>query len=337
VSVCYAGEGNLSDRQVLIQVGRPGPNARVYLPAITDEEFDAQRGPVEDWAESLGGATVVPLEVAVDDAEARRVDGRMQNPTVIQGVKVGSNILRDTPRLRCWTSSRSRPAASTTTYSFSHRTGMTDLSFVGDFPRPMSRDPIDAVDRFDSSPYSSVPHALITERGMEFGGWTPAPAGWLVESAEPLTDDQLVAARDVAAQVGQTVESRDAQSGLQTPRTAATGIGIALAILAMTVGLIRAVTAGEVRTLTAVGAGSRTRRGVSAATPPVLAVVAVVLGTGSAYAAVIAGYTPDTERLHIVPVDELLIIAIEFPAAAIVASWLLAGRQPRHLGRRLTE
>jgi cytochrome bd-type quinol oxidase subunit 1 len=56
-----------------------------------------------------------------------------------------------------------------------------------------------------------------------------------------------------------------------------------------------------------------------------------------AYAAVIAGYTPETDRLSNVPFAHLATVAVGFPLVATTAGWLLAGRQPRHIARQLTE
>ena len=143
----------------------------------------------------------------------------------------------------------------------------------------------------------------------------------------------------MAAANGLSVERRDTQAALSNVKSAAMGIGVAvaLAILAMTVGLIRAEAAGDVRTLTAVGASSRTRRRVTAATAATLAVLAVMLGMAVAYAAVVAGYTPAIDRLGNVPFTELITIAVGFPLIAAAAGWALAGRQPRLIARPLTE
>jgi putative ABC transport system permease protein len=345
-----AAEGNLSDRQVLVHIGpfgREVPHigaAPLYVPEVTVAELTALRRSVEAWAATLTDATIVPLEVAVDPTLSERVDGRVQHPTVVLGIPVDENTYRDvglmyvaTPELLDYLSIE--PATvdpQTTTLT----TEPGDVYFVGDATASTVRDgAIEDVQRIDAPRYSSVPHALITTRGVEYGEWTPAPAGWIIESSSPISDDQLSAARQMAAASGLAVESRDTQAGLATLQSAAAavGIGLALAILAMTVGLIRAEAAGDVRTLTAVGASSRTRRGVAAATAGALAVLAAVLGTVVAYVAVIAGYTPETDRLSNVPVAHLVAVAVGFPLVATAAAWILAGSQPRHVARQLTE
>jgi putative ABC transport system permease protein len=339
-----AAEGNLSDHQVLVHLGDPGHGAPPYMPEVSSAEFTTLRESVEAWAANLTDATIVPLEVAIDPTLSERVDGRVNHPTVILGIPIDENTWRDaglmyvaTPELLDYLSIDPASIDPQTTLL---TTQPGDVYFVGNVTNSTVRDgAIEDVQRIDAPRYSSVPDALITARGVEYGDWTPAPAGWLIESSSPISDEQLSAAREMAAASGLTVESRDTQAGLATLQSAAAvvGIAVALAILAMTVGLIRAEAAGDVRTLTAVGASSRTRRGVAAATAGALAILSAVLGTIVAYVAVIAGYTPETDRLSNVPVAHLVTVAVGFPLVATAAGWLLAGRQPRHLGRQQTE
>ena len=61
------------------------------------------------------------------------------------------------------------------------------------------------------------------------------------------------------------------------------GLLIALGVLAMTVGLIRAETSGELRVLTAAGASRRTRRALTSITAGTLGLVGGVLGIVTAY------------------------------------------------------
>lgn len=339
-----AAEGNLSDRQVLVHIGDPGPETPLFVPELSSPEHAATRRSLEAWAATLTDAAIVPLDVAIDPTLTERNDGRVQHPTVILGIRISENTSRDaglayvaTPVLLDYLGIEAESIADDTILLTAepgpvHLTGnVSNMVF--------RRNPVPAVEHVERPPYSSVPQALITDHGVEAGGWTVAPAGWLVESSRPISDAQLAAAQEMAAASGLTIESRDAQSGLSTLRSAATAVGIAvaLAILAMTVGLIRAEASGDVRTLTAAGASSRTRRCVTATTAGALALLAAVLGTTVAYAAVFAGYTPETAELANVPVTQLLIIAVGFPLVATATSYLFAGRQPRHIARQLTE
>jgi putative ABC transport system permease protein len=119
----------------------------------------------------------------------------------------------------------------------------------------------------------------------------------------------------------------------------ATGAGalLALAILAMTVGLIRSESAGDLRTLTATGATSRTRRTLTATTAGALAFLGALLGVVGAYVVLSATYYDDLGYLSHVPVMYLVLAVIGVPLAATAAGWLLAGREPRAIARTVIE
>jgi putative ABC transport system permease protein len=183
--------------------------------------------------------------------------------------------------------------------------------------------------------HTSVPQAFITTAGMNRLGLKPLTVGWLIESAKPLTNAQLSTARDAAARAGLTVEARDTQRGLGTTRTAATiaGMLLALAILAMTVGLIRSEAGRDLRTLTATGATSNTRRMITAVTAGALALLGVVLGALAAYLALIAGYLHDLDPLKHVPLTHLMVMVLGLPLLATAAGWLVSGREPAAVAR----
>jgi putative ABC transport system permease protein len=158
----------------------------------------------------------------------------------------------------------------------------------------------------------------------------------MIESARPLQAAQIAAARDVAATAGLVIESRNTQASLATIRTVATAAGalIALGVLAMAVGLIRAEAAGDVRTLTAIGAGSMTRRTLTGTTAGTLALLGALLGSGAAYLALAAAHRSDIGVLSQVPVLDLAITIVGVPVAAALAGWILAGRKPPSLTRQ---
>jgi putative ABC transport system permease protein len=171
---------------------------------------------------------------------------------------------------------------------------------------------------------------------MREHGWVAARAGWLVESPTALTSKQIDVARAAAAAAGLVVEVRDSQDSLATLRIVATALGamLALAIVAMTIGLIRGESASELRTLTATGAAPRTRRNLTASTAGALALLGVVLGTTGAYIALLAGYHAELDKLNQPPLANLLALAIGLPLVAATAGWLLAGREPRAFARQ---
>ena len=136
--------------------------------------------------------------------------------------------------------------------------------------------------------YTSLPVALISPEGLAAHGWQASPSGrWLLQEQHPITAAELSQARLVAARYGLTVEHRNHPATLANLRRGAVVVGmlVALGILAMTVGLIRAESAGEVRTLTATGATSSTRRAITATTAGSLAALGALLGIAGAYLA----------------------------------------------------
>jgi putative ABC transport system permease protein len=122
-------------------------------------------------------------------------------------------------------------------------------------------------------------------------------------------------------------------------RAIATAVGaiLALAILAMTVGLIRSESAADLRTLTATGATSGTRRTLTATTAGALALLGAILGVAGAYVVLLATYRDDPGYLSGVPVAYLALAVVGVPLAAAAAGWLLAGREPPAIARTVIE
>jgi putative ABC transport system permease protein len=190
---------------------------------------------------------------------------------------------------------------------------------------------------------TSEPNSVITEHAVHQLGLTPVPSGWLIQAPHPLTAAQINGARLTAAGAGLNVETRSSIPTSAEIINWATvfGILLALGILAMSVGLIRAEAASDLRTLAATGASGRTRRNVTAATAGALALTGAVLGTAAAYVAAIAWFRSSQLQslaaLTTFPVTNLLVILVGLPLAAAVGGWLLAGRQPRALAQQPLE
>jgi putative ABC transport system permease protein len=167
----------------------------------------------------------------------------------------------------------------------------------------------------------------------------PARASWIVESPSPLTREQVDAARRAAADAGLAVVARSTNDDLAALRTGATLVGglLAVAIIAVAVGLIRSEARREVRTLTATGASGRTRRALSATTAAGLAVPGILLALTGAYLALVASYHADLGRLAPIPLGQLVPLAIGTPLAAAAGGWLVAGREPRTFARQELE
>jgi putative ABC transport system permease protein len=339
-----ASQGNLSDRQLLFRIAGPD-TGDLSVPERSPAELDRLAATVGRAADRLD-ASVVPLEVAIDPTTEDRLDLQVLHPYAGLGRRVGPNTLRMTGDVYVATPALLRhlgvqPAAvDPGTYLLTSQRvpaylvgDLKSLSFRGE---PV---PAGSVQHVDLPAYSSSPRALLTPAGVRAARLEAAPGGWLVTAGRRLTGAQVSEARRDAAAAGLRVEARDQQRGLASLRAAASAAGVllALGILALAVGLIRGEARGELRILAATGAGGATRRTITAATAGGLAVAAVMVGTVTAYVALVAGYWPDTGRLADVPVAELAAIAVGLPLAAAAAGWLLAGREPPGLGRPAAE
>ena len=330
-----AGEGNLSDRQLLFRIGDAEPLVREPTPA----ELERLGSEVDRFAASLDHAAVVDLQVAVNPADREGRNGQILRPAVVLGRRVGETTLRDVGVLYVATPELlARLGLDPATVDphadvLSGQTG--DLRFANQ----SGPDPPPSIQPIQADAYTSAPTSLLTGDGLRRHGWQPRPAGWLVEARAPLTGAQVARARQVAADAGMTVEARDHQTQLTAIRSGATAAGLllALGILAMTVGLLRGEAAGDLRTLSATGATSGTRRTLTAATGGALALLGVLLGAAGAYLALLAGYHDDLGALGRVPVAHLAITIIGLPLTAAAVGWLLAGREPSTLAQQPLE
>jgi len=190
---------------------------------------------------------------------------------------------------------------------------------------------------------TSAPNTVITEHAIHTLGLNTAVQGWLIQAPHNPTAAQITNARLTAGAAGMRIETKSSTPSSAEILDYATAFGIALAlgILAMSVGLIRSETARDLRTLTATGAGSLTRRELTAATAFALALAGAVLGTVAAYVAAI-GYAWDNpldglSELSAVPTQNLLFILVGMPVVAAVIGWLLAGREPAVISRQPLE
>ena len=325
-----ANAGNLPDNQMLIWIGPPGGNQTIPIRAPDQRRVLAAA--VQRIAGALSGAAVVPLDMPVNPASKPQPGG--QQPVVSlnapAGQAAGRNAVYHSVALYVATPAVLRllginPATIDPSASILTLPGgpdvLTTITTITDATH---------VQRIHVRDYGSEPTSLITVTGLRREHWTQIPCGWMVESARPLQPAQIAAARDVAARAGLVIETRNTQASLATIRTVATAAGalIALGVLAMAVGLIRAEAAGDMRILTAVGAASTTRRTLTATTAGTLALLGALLGSGAAYLALAAAHRSNISVLSQVPVLDLAITMAGVPATAAVAGWLLAGRRP---------
>lgn len=333
-----AAEGNLSNRQLLI---RTVPREAPFVPKWTPAGLAAAEDGVDQIAAALDDPTVLALDVAMDPS-TEPVRGERQVVTLAAEISGGSVdvalVYVATPELLGHLGldrSKLRPGTElvTTETGRVSYAGARDPR-TGRFP-PLPTTNVEVID----GRFTSLPAALITPEALRQRGWVAAPAGWLLEASEPLTGDERTAARDVAATAGLTIEARHEQGGLAQLRTAATLVGVllALAVLSMTTGLLRIEAGSQLRTLTANGATSRTRRALMAATPGGLCLLGVALGTGGAYAGLTAGALVDVGTLTPVLVLHLGVLVVGLPGVAAAAAWLVGGREPIAIARQAIE
>ncbi|MGA8296323.1 MAG: FtsX-like permease family protein, partial [Acidimicrobiales bacterium] len=138
---------------------------------------------------------------------------------------------------------------------------------------------------------TSAPNTVFTEHAIRSLHLQTSLAGWFIVTNHPPTAAQIRNARSIAAEVsGMSIETKSsAPPGSEVVDLATVfGIALALAILAMSIGLIRSETSGDLRTLAATGASGWTRRTIAAATAGALGFFGAVLGTFGAYLGLVA-------------------------------------------------
>jgi putative ABC transport system permease protein len=180
-------------------------------------------------------------------------------------------------------------------------------------------------------PGTSAPNTVIMPSAVKALHMVIVPEGYLIQAPSALTAVQINAARQAALSVNSTVETKSGQLSLGQISNAATigGLLLALGVLAMTVGLIRSETARDLRTLTAAGAGARTRRALTGVTAGVLGLLGGVLGTITAFLASFAwAHSSLVQTFGNVPWSDVGLLVIGLPLIAAAVGWLLGGRAP---------
>jgi putative ABC transport system permease protein len=334
-------EGNMSGRQLVVwAANRPTPDPFAKQagapPDATQATLDAEAAHI---GTTIGSASVTPLDIALG-AAPMAASGR--DAPITEARPIGAHSFRylsqpyvATPSLLARLGIDPSTIADGTELLTS-RQGPTMLL---DVTTRLDTAATTTTQHVDVPEYTSAPSSLITESALQRHGWRTARAGWLIESSTPLTATQIRAARAAAASAGLAIETRDQQGALGSIRRVATAAGalLALAIVAMTMGLLRGESTRDLQTLTATGASTMTRRTITASTAGFLAVLGVVLGTAGAYAALVAGYHGELDHLLPLPVSDLALLGIGLPVVAAAAGWLLAGHEPKTFARRTLE
>jgi putative ABC transport system permease protein len=345
---------NLSDRQIRVYTGPTREPELIPIPIQTPAQLARSAARVRQLAAGLDQAAVIPLRQALQPGEPTIVTPEGDPAFVAVGLARqtgphswtrGSGVYVATPTLLRHLGID--PATVDPSADFlADPTVPTDKLKILSI-RARKEFAVTNVQRIDSreilgsgeADTGRVPSSFVTVNGLRRHGWKQIPAGWLVESSRPLTSEQIAAARDFAVEAGLAIEVQRKSTSLATPIAIATAAGafLALAILALTVGLIRSESAGDLRTLTATGATSRIRRSLTAATAGALALLGALLGVAGAYLALAATYLDDLGYLGRIPVLPLVLIVVGVPLIAAAAGWLLAGREPSAIARPAIE
>ncbi len=361
--------GNLPPNQVNVYVGQRGFGPGSAVPVLTMEQQATVQADIDGIAATLHASAAVPLQAAFNPNFPPQAPGvgpgggpGGQIVAALAHVKIQPRGEEVNPAAQLYVATPALLAhlgiaadqISPNTDIVTSLTGLGDVQiFLPDFgdgsavakpgpagpgrPNTPAAAAHPAIQNIHQLPaFTSDPNTLITTHGLEALGLKALPAGWLIQTPSALSSLQIDQARRLAASAGLSIETKSAQKSLTPLRNWSTlaGILVALGVLAMTVGLIRSETGGDLRTLSATGASSTTRRTLTGATAGALALLAAVLGTAGAYAALLAWHRSDLQPLSHVPLTNLIIIVGVLPVVATAAGWLLAGREPSDIARQ---
>jgi putative ABC transport system permease protein len=351
---------SLSDRQIRLYLGPP--EDRTLTPVDAPAQLDRLAAAARRVAAQLDGATVIPLRKATEPGAGSIALGNTRFLHSIELTKASkgpeggksytnqSQAYVATPAVLEYLGIDAATIDPGTDFLVDRSVTATDLVI----PSLTSRReiPVTNVQKIDIGDGPKQPNGhlfgvgsgrnppyFITLSGLRRHGWTQIPAGWLVQSTRPLTSDQIADARDAAAEAGLTIETQRKSNPPTKVMAIATAAGalLALAILAMTVGLIRGESAGDLRTLTAAGATSGIRRTLTATTAGALALLGAILAVAGAYVVMMALHHDDLGYLSDVPVLYLALAIIGVPLAAAAPGCLVAGREPPAIARTAIE
>lgn len=189
---------------------------------------------------------------------------------------------------------------------------------------------------------SFLPQILVPATSRSLAAVTSATGDWtdhVIALDGPVDETTLQAASRAAAELGPQV-SVSAERGYQSPYAALERIttvvgGLAgLLIVAVAIALAAAESRPDLRTLTAVGAGRRTRRSLAAGRALLLSglggVLAVPVGLlpAASLLSTLAGGPP-----LVLPVRAILVAAVVVPSLATLGAVLASRREPTGLTR----
>jgi len=340
---------SLSERQIRVYLGPPG--AQKLTPIEPSAQLERQTAAVQQLAAHLDRATLIALRKAVQPGAPLLVEGNIRSRPTIElarrfdspgggtSYRVDSELYVATPAVLRYLGIDPATLDTSTDFLVDRSADPKELAIPSMTDRRefavANVQTIDVAQHRFGGNSGAEPASFITVNGLRRHGWKQIPAGWLVESRRPLTSGQIADARNGAAAAGLTIEVQRKNNPPTRVMAIATAAGalLALAILAMTVGLIRSESAGDLRTLTAAGATSGIRRTLTAITAGALALLGALLGIARAYVALAALYHDDLGYLSDVPVLYLALVVVGVPLCAVAPGWLLAGREPPAIAR----
>jgi putative ABC transport system permease protein len=344
---------SLSDRQIRVYLGPS--EARELTPVDAPNRIDQLTAGARQVASQLDHATMLPLRKVVEPGVRPMPMGdtqvwptieltkRVDSPEGRKSYRGQSQLYVATPAVLRYLGIEPKTIDPGADFLLDRSVAAKALTIPSMTKR--TEFPVTNVQKIDVGQHlfgadtGRKPANFITANGLRRHGWKQIPAGWLLESSRPLTSGQIADARDAAAETGLTIETRRKKNPPTEVMAIATAAGalLALAILAMTVGLIRGESTGDLRTLTAAGATSRIRRTLTATTAGALALLGALLGVAGAYISLTALYHNDLGYLRDVPVTYLVLAVTGVPLVATAAGWLLAGREPHAIARPVIE
>jgi putative ABC transport system permease protein len=191
---------------------------------------------------------------------------------------------------------------------------------------------------------TSAPNTVLTMHAVRSLHLSLTLTQFQLTTPQNLTALQKQTARTLATTSNGAIETANSFASLNEVLEWAIGAGLllALGVLAMTVGLIRAETASELRVLTAAGAGRRTRRTLTAVTAGTLGFVGAVLGIVTAYL-LVGAFLATSVRDNIseltgnVPLRPLGVMVLALPIVAALGGLCFAGREPRGIAHQPIE
>jgi len=336
----YTGQ-NLSTEQLIVYTQDQGPNAGPGG-GLTPSQITALGSKVDSFAASMHATSVLTLDTA--DGVSLLQLGRNHN-------NFTGTVYAATPALLAQygiKASQIEPGADI----LSMRPGLAGLPNMllvwGNYFSPntatcpagscVANPEIQEIPSLPSG--TSAPNTVITMQAVQKLHLQLSPAGWLIQTPQPLTAAQISAARQIASNAGVSIETKSGELGLGQIADGVTVLGlvIALGVLVMSVGLVRSETTGELRTLSAAGASSTVRRTITGATAGALGLLGAVLGAAGA---TMAGVAWARSSLSVTfgdfPTVDLIAILVGLPVVAAIGGWLLAGRQPPAISRQPLE